>query len=81
MATGSAMTVAMLHRSGRRLRRRFGAAMAMQQFDADDVVAGRAYIAARMAFYKYLEGGDHDHGHQPFAPLHRIVGRINRVTH
>lgn len=53
----------------------------MQQFDVDDVVAGRAYIAARMAFYKYLQGEDHDHGHQPFAPLHRIVGRINRVTH
>lgn len=45
------------------LQRRFDRARALQQFDVDDVVAGRAYIAAYVSFFKYAEGEEHDHGH------------------
>ncbi len=45
------------------LQRRFDKARALQQFDVDDVAAGRAYIAAYVSFFKYAEGEEHDHGH------------------
>src|SRR5574340_1225721 len=45
------------------LQRRFDKARALQQFDVDDVVAGRAYIAAYVSFFKYAEGEEHDHDH------------------
>jgi hypothetical protein len=45
------------------LRRRFDKARALKQFDVDDVAAGRAYIAAYVAFYKYAEGEEHAHHH------------------
>lgn len=45
------------------LRRRFDKARALQQFDVDDVAAGRAYIEAYVSFYKYAEGEEHDHHH------------------
>jgi len=43
---------------------RFHAALAVKDFDADDVVAGRRYLAAYVDFFKYAEGEDHNHaGH------------------
>ncbi|MDN4480003.1 DUF6448 family protein [Demequina muriae] len=43
------------------LHDRFHAAMAAKDFDVDDVVAGRRYLAAYVHFFKYAEGEDHDH--------------------
>lgn len=46
------------------LDRRFEAALAVKDFDVDDVVAGRRYLAAYVDFFKYAEGEDHaHHGH------------------
>ncbi|MCB2412218.1 DUF6448 family protein [Demequina sp. TTPB684] len=45
------------------LHRRFHAANAAASFDADDVAAGRRYLAAYVDFFKFAEGDDHDHGH------------------
>lgn len=46
------------------LDRRFDAALAVKDFDVDDVVAGRHYLAAYVDFFKYAEGEDHaHHGH------------------
>jgi len=43
---------------------RFHAALAVKDFDADDVVAGRRYLAAYVDCFKYAEGEEHDHaGH------------------
>ena len=38
------------------LSRRFDRAMALRQFDVDDVAAGRAYLAAYVDFFKLAEG-------------------------
>ena len=47
------------------LDRRFDAALAVKDFDVDDVVAGRRYLAAYVDFFKYAEGEDHaHHGHE-----------------
>src|SRR5660397_143376 len=44
---------------------RFHAALAVKDFDVDDVVAGRRYLAAYVDFFKYAEGEDHaHHGHE-----------------
>jgi hypothetical protein len=44
---------------------RFQAALAMKDFDVDDVAAARRYIAAYVSFFKYAEGEDHEHhGHE-----------------
>lgn len=45
------------------LRRRFDKAMALKQFNVNDLAAGRAYIAAYVSFYKYAEGEEHHHHH------------------
>jgi len=46
------------------LDRRFDAALAVKDFDVDDVVAGRRYLAAYVDFFKFAEGEDHEHaGH------------------
>jgi hypothetical protein len=45
------------------LRLRFDKARTLKQFDVDDLVAGRAYIAAYVSFYKYAEGEDDHHHH------------------
>lgn len=51
-----------------RLRTLFEQALARKDFDVDDVAAGRAYIAAYVAFFKYAEGEEHDHhGHHAHA--------------
>lgn len=43
---------------------RFRAALAAKDFDVDDVVAGRRYLAAYVDFFHYAEGDDHGHaGH------------------
>ena len=44
------------------LHERFHAAMALKDFDVDDVAAGRRYLAAYVSFFKYAEGEDHEHG-------------------
>ncbi len=44
---------------------RFHAALAVKDFDVDDVVAGRRYLAAYVDFFKYAEGEDlAHHGHE-----------------
>lgn len=47
------------------LDKRFQAALAIKDFDVDDVAAGRRYLAAYVSFFKYAEGEDHEHhGHE-----------------
>ena len=43
------------------LDKRFQAALAIKNFDVDDVAAGRRYLAAYVSFFKYAEGEDHEH--------------------
>lgn len=45
------------------LERRFERAIALKDFDENDLVAARAYMDAYVAFFKFAEGHDHDHGH------------------
>jgi hypothetical protein len=45
------------------LERRFGRAVALKDFDVDDLVAAREYMEAYVSFFKYAEGHDHDHDH------------------
>jgi hypothetical protein len=47
------------------LDKRFQSALAVKDFDVDDVAAGRRYLAAYVSFFKYAEGEDHEHhGHE-----------------
>jgi len=47
------------------LDERFQAAVALKDFDVQDVAAGRRYLAAYVSFFKYAEGEDHEHhGHE-----------------
>lgn len=47
------------------LDKRFQAALAIKDFDVDDVAAARRYVAAYVSFFKYAEGEDHEHhGHE-----------------
>ena len=47
------------------LDRRFRAALAVHDFDVDDVAGGRRYLAAYVSFFKYAEGEEHEHhGHE-----------------
>lgn len=47
------------------LDKRFRAALALQDFDVDDVEAGRRYLAGYVSFVTYAEGEDHEHeGHE-----------------
>ncbi|CAN5343993.1 DUF6448 family protein [soil metagenome] len=47
------------------LDKRFRAALAVKDFDVDDVAAGRRYLAAYVSFFKYAEGEEHEHhGHE-----------------
>ncbi|WP_149205386.1 DUF6448 family protein [Actinotalea subterranea] len=55
------------------LDRRFRAALALQDFDVDDVVAGRRYLAAYVDFFTYAEGEEHDH--------HGSDGHAHGVAH
>ena len=43
------------------LDKRFRAALDIQDFDVDDVAAGRRYLAAYVSFFTYAEGEDHAH--------------------
>jgi len=43
------------------LDKRFQAALAIKDFDVDDVSAARRYRAAYVSFFKYAEGEDHEH--------------------
>ena len=58
------------------LDQRFQAALAIKNFDVDDVAAGRRYLAAYVSFFKYAEGEDHEHhgnagnGHREHALSH-----------
>lgn len=45
------------------LERRLAAALALRDFDVEDVAAGRGYLAAYVAFVKFAEGHDHEHEH------------------
>ncbi|PVU82601.1 hypothetical protein DDP54_05845 [Cellulomonas sp. WB94] len=49
------------------LHERFQAALAVMDFDVDDVAAGRRYLAAYVSFFTYAEGEEHEHhehGHE-----------------
>ncbi|MCW2621798.1 MAG: hypothetical protein JWL64_1400 [Frankiales bacterium] len=41
------------------LERRFAAVLALKDYEAADVGAGRAYIGAYVSFFKYAEGEGH----------------------
>lgn len=43
------------------LDKRFQAALAIKDFDVDDVAAARRYISAYVSFFKFAEGEDHAH--------------------
>ena len=43
------------------LDKRFQAALAIKDFDVDDVAAGRRYLAAYVDFFTYAEGEEHEH--------------------
>lgn len=45
------------------LDHRLHAALALKDHPLDDVIAGRRYIAAYVAFFTYAEGEDHGHEH------------------
>jgi hypothetical protein len=45
------------------LERRFDQAVALKDFDVDDLAAAREYMQAYVSFFKYAEGHDHDHQH------------------
>ncbi|HET7194337.1 MAG TPA: DUF6448 family protein [Nocardioides sp.] len=47
------------------LNRRLAIVLARQDFDVDDIPAGRAYVAAYVNFFKFAEGEDHEHAHTP----------------
>ena len=47
------------------LHRRFQAALALKDFDVDDLEAARRYIAAYVGFFKYAEGEEHEHHEHP----------------
>jgi len=49
------------------LHERFHAALALKDFEVDDVAAGRRYLAAYVSFFTYAEGEDHEHGHETHA--------------
>jgi hypothetical protein len=52
------------------LDRRFRTAVALGEFDVDEVDAGRRYLAAYVDFFKYAEGEDPEHqGHHGHADL------------
>ncbi|WP_291380238.1 DUF6448 family protein [Demequina sp.] len=63
IASGTAVDLLPMVPQERRteLAERFRAAIAAKEFDVDDVVAGRRYLAAYVNFFKYAEGEDHDH--------------------
>ena len=53
------------------LDKRFQGALAIKDFDVDDVAAARGYVAAYVSFFKYAEGEDHEHhGHEGHAHEH-----------
>lgn len=45
------------------LARRFDRAVALKDFDVDDLAAARDYMEAYVSFFKYAEGHDHEHHH------------------
>ncbi|GAA4407402.1 DUF6448 family protein [Fodinibacter luteus] len=51
------------------LHRRFQAALALKDFDVDDLAAARRYVGGYVSFFKYAEGEEHEHhersGHAP----------------
>lgn len=49
------------------LHERFHAALALKDFEVDDVAAGRRYLVAYVSFFTYAEGEDHEHGHEAHA--------------
>ena len=45
------------------LEKRFDKAIALKNFDDNDLPAARTYMDAYVSFFKYAEGHDHDHAH------------------
>jgi hypothetical protein len=52
------------------LEKRFDRALALKNFDTDDLMAARGYMDAYVSFFKYAEGHDHDHAHAHAAHGH-----------
>ena len=73
IALGSDADLLPMVRQERRaeLDKRFQGALAIKDFDVDDVAAARGYVAAYVSFFKYAEGEDHEHhGHEGHAHEH-----------
>ena len=47
------------------LEEKFNQAMAIKDFDINDVKAARAYVMAYVTFFKMAEGEEHEHAHGP----------------
>lgn len=47
------------------LEEKFSKAIALKDYDINDVKAARAYVSAYVTFFKMAEGEDHAHGHSP----------------
>lgn len=52
------------------VERRFADVLALKDYDVDDVPAGRAYIAAYVRFFKFIEGEHHDRDHRGLVGAH-----------
>ena len=56
------------------LRERFEQVLATRDFDADDLAAARAYIAAYVGFFHLAEGEEHGHGPGDATAAHHAHG-------
>ena len=65
MATGNLKSLLALMPADKHheLQHRFDKARSLQQFEVNDLAAGRAYVAAYVSFYKYAEGEEEHHHH------------------
>ena len=75
LATGSDADLLALVPEDRRaeLDERLRAAVALRDFDVDDVVAGRRYLAAYVRFLTYAEGEDHSDQHDAGHDAHHAA--------
>lgn len=56
------------------LEKRYTHALALKDFNTDDLVAARNYMDAYVSFFKYAEGHDHAHAHAGHADEHASGG-------
>ena len=56
------------------LEKRFDKAIALKNFNDDDLPAARTYMDAYVSFFKYAEGHDHEHAHGHHGHAHGAGG-------